>query len=176
MSRQFFRTCREIAPAKNEYNKPPHGKKSRFKGVYPRGEKWYAVFKHKGKTYYLGTFDDEVEAAKARDRKAYELEGEFAYLNFPEEILGKGGRGARADGAQRAAGRGSDAGIVAEATEHAGPRLYVAGNRGAEPTQRLPPISGVPARIDARSPAVHYSHGSRPVLVRRQDFMVSLHR
>ena len=36
--------------------------------------------------YYLGTFDDEVEAAKARDRKAYELEGEYAYLNFPEEI------------------------------------------------------------------------------------------
>ncbi len=30
-------------------------------------------------------------AAKARDRKAWELEGEFAYLNFPEEILGKAG-------------------------------------------------------------------------------------
>ena len=29
---------------------------------------------------------DDVEAAKARDRKAYEFEGEFAYLNFPDEI------------------------------------------------------------------------------------------
>jgi len=80
---------RECTPAQNEYNKAPRGKRSRFKGVYPDGDKWYAVIKHKGKTYYLGTFDDEVEAAKARDRKAYELEGEFAYLNFPEEILGK---------------------------------------------------------------------------------------
>lgn len=116
MSRQFFRTCRKFTPAGcrpgrlalyragphnpggvwgsiRDYgraNEAPRGKKSRFKGVYPRGEKWYAVFKHKGKAYYLGTFDDDVEAAKARDRKAYELEGEFAYLNFPEEILGKG--------------------------------------------------------------------------------------
>ena len=39
-----------------------------------------------GKAYYLGFFDDEVEAAKARDRKAYELHGEFAYLNFPEDL------------------------------------------------------------------------------------------
>ena len=45
-----------------------------------------AVIKHKGKTYYLGTFDTEIEAARARDRKAYELEGEFAYLNLPDEI------------------------------------------------------------------------------------------
>jgi hypothetical protein len=40
----------------------------------------------RGRTYYLGTFDDEVEAAKARDRKAYELEGQYAYLNFPEDF------------------------------------------------------------------------------------------
>ncbi len=26
----------------------------------------------------------EGEAAKARDRKAYELHGQYAYLNFPE--------------------------------------------------------------------------------------------
>jgi len=77
---------RVCTPAQNEYNKGPRGKKSRFKGVYPDGDKWYAVIKHKGETYYLGTFDDEVEAAKARDRKAYELEGEFAYLNFPEDF------------------------------------------------------------------------------------------
>jgi hypothetical protein len=33
-----------------------------------------------------GRRDDEVEAAKARDRKAYELHGEYAYLNFPEDF------------------------------------------------------------------------------------------
>jgi len=36
--------------------------------------------------YHLGSFVDEIEAAKARDRKAYELCGDFAYLNFPEDL------------------------------------------------------------------------------------------
>jgi hypothetical protein len=35
---------------------------------------------------YLGLFDEEVEAARVRDRKAYELAGEFAVLNFPDEM------------------------------------------------------------------------------------------
>jgi hypothetical protein len=75
---------RNCTPQQNEYNKRPRGGKSRFKGVYPHRDKWQAMMKHKGKLYHLGLFDDETEAAKARDRKALELEGEFAYLNFPE--------------------------------------------------------------------------------------------
>ena len=50
------------------------------------GDKWVARIRSHGKVYYLGFFDDEVEAAKARDRKAYELHGKFAYLNFPEDF------------------------------------------------------------------------------------------
>jgi hypothetical protein len=61
------------------------GAKNRFKGVYPNGRKWYGRVKYKGETYYLGLFDDEVEAAKARDRKALELYGKHAWLNFPPE-------------------------------------------------------------------------------------------
>jgi len=61
------------------------GAKNRFKGVYPNGRKWYARVKYKGETYYLGLFDDEVEAAKARDRKALELYGKHAWLNFPPD-------------------------------------------------------------------------------------------
>ena len=40
-----------------------------------------------GKVVYQEVFEDRVEAAKARDRKAYALFGPFAYLNFPDEIL-----------------------------------------------------------------------------------------
>jgi len=60
--------------------------KSRFKGVYPKDDKWYARVSHRGKVYYLGTFDDDVEAAKARDRKASELYGQYAWLNFPPQV------------------------------------------------------------------------------------------
>jgi hypothetical protein len=58
---------------------------SRFVGVYRHKDKWLAQIVHRGRRYYLGLFEDEVEAAKARDRKAWELHGEFAYLNFPED-------------------------------------------------------------------------------------------
>jgi hypothetical protein len=57
------------------------GKKSRFLGVSPAGDKWVA----KVGGQYLGVFDDEVEAAKARDRRAREIYGEHAWLNFPPE-------------------------------------------------------------------------------------------
>ncbi len=52
----------------------------------PRGDKWQAAVPHDGKPMYLGLFDEEVEAARVRDRKAYELAGEFAVLNFPDEM------------------------------------------------------------------------------------------
>lgn len=39
----------------------------------------------KGKKYYIGSFLDKLEAAKAYDIKVKELHGEFAVLNFPEE-------------------------------------------------------------------------------------------
>lgn len=77
---------RVCTPQQNEFNKRPRGGHSRFKGVYPHGDKWQAAIKHNGKMHHLGLFDDDVEAARARDRKAFELQGEFAYLNFPQEI------------------------------------------------------------------------------------------
>jgi len=64
----------------------PLGKHRRFVGVYWFKNRWEARIRYHGKTYYLGRFHDEIEAAKARDRKAYELCGDFAYLNFPEDL------------------------------------------------------------------------------------------
>ncbi len=78
-----MRNCTQLQNSQN--NRRATGK-SRFKGVFPRGDKWQAAVQHNGEAIYLGLFDDEVEAAKARDRKAFELAGEFAYLNFPDEI------------------------------------------------------------------------------------------
>ncbi|MBN1361107.1 MAG: HNH endonuclease [Sedimentisphaerales bacterium] len=78
---------RNCTQAQNTLNKrAAKGCKSGFAGVNPAGDKWQADFKHKGQRQYLGLFDDKIEAAKARGRKAYELAGEFAYLNFPDEI------------------------------------------------------------------------------------------
>lgn len=59
--------------------------KSRFIGVVPHKDKWLARVSSKGRRHHVGTFADEVEAARARDRKAVELFGRFARLNFPEE-------------------------------------------------------------------------------------------
>jgi hypothetical protein len=64
-----------------------NGTSSRFIGVHyhKSAGKWCAAIHFEGKHIHLGLFTDEVEAARAYDRKAVELFGEFARLNFPEE-------------------------------------------------------------------------------------------
>jgi len=69
----------------NQANKRSRRGSSCYVGVSRQGDKWKAEIACRGKHHYMGLFDDEVEAAKARDRKAWELLGEFAYLNFPED-------------------------------------------------------------------------------------------
>jgi hypothetical protein len=63
------------------------GTHSRFKGVSYRKErdKYFAQIYHHGNQNYLGLFVKETDAARAYDRKAVELFGEFARVNFPEE-------------------------------------------------------------------------------------------
>jgi len=72
--------------SQNTYNRRPNRNSiSKYKGVtyHKRNKKWEAKIILNGKFIYLGGFDDEIEAALAYDRKAAELFGEFAYLNFP---------------------------------------------------------------------------------------------
>lgn len=62
---------------------------SRFKGVYwnKTKKKWQAGIEFNSKGFYLGRFCSEEEAARAYDKKALELYGEFACLNFPNEAV-----------------------------------------------------------------------------------------
>jgi len=49
--------------------------------------KYVASLKHKGQNIYCGMHDTKEAAARAYDKKAYELKGANANLNFPEEIF-----------------------------------------------------------------------------------------
>lgn len=62
------------------------GARSGYKGVYRSGhgrDKYQAKIMFQGKTISLGEHFDPAEAAKAYDRKAIEIFGQFAHTNFP---------------------------------------------------------------------------------------------
>jgi hypothetical protein len=88
--RDNLRICTQ---AQNRYNSRPAGSRSGFKGVHRQGNKWYGLVECQGKQHYVGSFADPIEAARARDRKAVQLFGEFAWLNFPTEFRLVGIRG-----------------------------------------------------------------------------------
>ena len=60
---------------------------SQYKGVTWDRNKWKARITYANTLYDLGRFDDEIEAAKAYDIKALELDPQFAFLNFPGQGL-----------------------------------------------------------------------------------------
>jgi len=87
--RDNLRICSQ---RENTYNRPGNrGVTSRFKGVswMSSRAKWAAHIyvpvpgARRGRSTYLGLYDDESQAAAAYDRAARVAHGDFAYLNFP---------------------------------------------------------------------------------------------
>lgn len=79
---------RVVTKSQNQMNQQKIRGNSRFKGVCwdkSRG-KWLATIRFERKSYNLGRFNNESDAACAYDKKAQELFGEFARLNFPVVI------------------------------------------------------------------------------------------
>jgi hypothetical protein len=70
----------------NRNSGPHHNATSKYKGVLwnKAARKWQARIRPNRRQIHLGFFTDEIEAAIAYDRKAEQVFGEFAYLNFPQ--------------------------------------------------------------------------------------------
>lgn len=83
--RSNLRVC--TAAENSQNRRPKKHTSSKFKGVsWDKGErKWVAYIQHQKKMMTLGYFKNEAEAARTYDKKAKELFGEFAWLNFPLE-------------------------------------------------------------------------------------------
>lgn len=74
---------------RNQYNRGSNpGTSSRFKGVsWDRSAgKWAVRYQVNKVRHYLGTFDDEIEAARAYDTAVAALHGAFARPNLPDAV------------------------------------------------------------------------------------------
>ena len=79
--KENLRLCTNSQNAQNQ--RPIRGGFSKYKGVcrLKGSSKWVAQIKFLGKSVTLGTFTNELQAAKAYNEKAKEVFGEFACLN-----------------------------------------------------------------------------------------------
>ena len=81
---------RTASKRQNAYNsKMRTGTLSPYRGVtrdVKRNGKWQANIRINGKRIHLGYFENDIDAARAYDRAAYEHHGEFAKLNFPNDF------------------------------------------------------------------------------------------
>lgn len=80
-----LRVCTKQENRFNQFKKM--GTSSNFKGVYynTHTKKWKAHIKYNRVDYYLGEFKIEEDAARAYNKKAKELFGEFTKLNILDE-------------------------------------------------------------------------------------------
>lgn len=75
---------RIVTPEQNSMNRKSQKKSlSKYIGVSKKYKKWQVEITFKGKKIYLGSFSDEIEAAKSRDIATKKYFGEYGNLNFP---------------------------------------------------------------------------------------------
>ena len=78
--------CRWATRSQQSANCKHKSKRSNYRGLMPCGKRWSAYVRHKGKAAYLGTYDTQEEAALAYDKKAREIWGSFAIVNFSKPL------------------------------------------------------------------------------------------
>lgn len=85
--RSNLRTCSRADNQRNRKLKPRAGRTSAYKGVSRTKSGWVARINNTvGHQQHLGTFADEITAAKAYDNAAFQYHGEFALVNFTPEV------------------------------------------------------------------------------------------
>jgi hypothetical protein len=84
----FYQNLRWCSQHENSMNRgASKNNTSGYKGVWvckrnPKNIRYHAYIKHNWKRIHIGSFKTAIEAAEAYDRKATELFGKFAKLNF----------------------------------------------------------------------------------------------
>lgn len=83
--RENLRVC---TPKQNARNRSLQANSSGYKGVNwdKQMKKWRSKIKIDGKQIFLGLFDNKLDAAKAYDKSAIELFGEFAHPNLERRL------------------------------------------------------------------------------------------
>lgn len=79
---------RVVTPQQNMMNlRSNPNASSKYIGVsyITKSKKWHGMITINGKSIYLGCFDNEEDAAKARDIATKKYFGEYGKLNFPED-------------------------------------------------------------------------------------------
>jgi hypothetical protein len=80
--RENLRLCTNL---QNQWNRPKQRNNTTgYKGVKRSRGKFRATIQFRKKDIHLGHFSTAEQAARAYDKKARELFGEFARLNFPD--------------------------------------------------------------------------------------------
>lgn len=84
-ARANLRVCTRAQNQINKHQAPAN----RFYGVTfsKAAQKWMAQLRANKRHYYLGVFETDEEAARARDAAALKYQGEFARLNFPDGAI-----------------------------------------------------------------------------------------